>query len=282
MGRFATSWAITKASLRIVREDKELLVLPVLSAVAGLVLLAAVVGVGWTQGLFPTVTDAQGHVNPLSLLLLAVLYLGLAFVNVFFGAAVVAGAAERMAGGNPTLGSCLRAAARRSGRLLAWAAITATVSILLQVLRERGGLAGRITAGLGSLAWGLATYFAIPVLLFEDVAVGAAIGRSGSLFKKTWGESVIGTSGVGLVFGVATAAVVVVGMFAIQAVLGAPGGIVTVVAIGLAVLTAIVLLLAVQSVLSSVYKSALYRYATTGQLPAGFAPEHIANAFVPR
>ncbi|MFO1532630.1 MAG: DUF6159 family protein, partial [Thermoplasmatota archaeon] len=152
MGRIANSWEIVKASARVVRQDKELLVLPVLSFLASLVTLALVAGIGWKGGILPQVTDAAGHVKPLAFVLAGVVYLGLAIVNIYFAAAVVAGAAQRLAGSDPTLGSCLGAASRRFGRLFAWAAITATVSVLLQVIRERGGFAGRLFASLGALA----------------------------------------------------------------------------------------------------------------------------------
>jgi hypothetical protein len=281
MGRFANSWSLTKASLHIVGQDKELLVLPVLSFLASLAAFLAVVGIGLGASIVPAATLPSGQPNVPGILLAAATYLVLAFVQVYFGAAVVAGASERLAGGDPTLGSCLRAANRRAGRLFVWSIFVAVVNVLLQMLRERGGNLGRMAAGIGNLAWSLATYFMIPVLLFEDDPVMKSIGRSGSLFKKTWGETVIGTGGVGLVFGIAIFALLLLGFFLAQP-LYAAGGLLAVLPLAVLVVFAVLLLATLQSVLGGVYKAALYRYATTGQMAAGFAPQQLQGAFLPK
>lgn len=281
MGRFANSWSLTKASLHVVSQDKELLLLPVLSFLASVIAFVAVVGIGFGAHIVPNVTLADGQPNVPGILLAAVLYLGLAFVQVYFGAAVIAGATERLAGGNPTLGSSLRAASRKAGRLLLWSVFVAVVNILLQMLRERGGTAGRIAAGVGNLAWSLTTYFMLPVLLFEGEPVMKSIGRSGSLFKKTWGETVIGSGGVGLVFGILMVAIVLLTMFLGQP-LVAVGGWVAALPLFAVALVALLLLATLQSVLGGVYKAALYRYATTGQMVPGFAPQQLQGAFVPK
>lgn len=278
MGRFATSWTLTKASLRVVSQDKELLVLPILSFLASIAAFAGVVGLGWTAGLFPEFTNPDGTVKLAAVAAGLALYLLLAFVQVFFAAAVVAGAHQRLSGGNPTLGSSLKAAAQKAGRLFVWSIFVAVVNVLLQMLRERGGQLGRIAAGVGNLAWSLATYFMIPVLLFENDPVMKSVGRSGSLFKKTWGETVIGSGGVGLVFGILMMAVVLLAMLVLQSAPG-PGMFLGVFAVAI---VALLLLSTLQAVLAGVYKTALYRFATTGQAGAGFTPEQLQAAFVPK
>src|SRR6185503_19916712 len=110
MGRFARSWDLFKTSLSVVRQDKELLWMPVLSGLASLVSIAAVLGVGLGSGIWPHTTNADGTANVPGLLLAALLYVILAFVALFFNAAVVAGATERLNGGDPTVCSALRAA----------------------------------------------------------------------------------------------------------------------------------------------------------------------------
>lgn len=281
MGRLANSWAITKTSLRVVSHDKELLVLPILSFAASIVAFLAVIGVGFGAGILPNVMDESGSPSLPGIVLAFLMYLSLAFVQVFFGAAVVAGATERLAGGNPTLGSSLRAAWRRAGRLLVWSVFVAIVNIILQALRERGGQAGRLVAGLGNMAWSLATYFMIPILLFEDAPVLKSVGRSGSLFKKTWGETVVGTGGVGLVFGILMMAVVFLAMMTWQP-LAAAGGWTAALPVFAIFLLVLIFLFTLQAVLSGVYKAALYRYATTGQHVSGFEPQQLQAAFVPK
>ncbi len=282
MGKLANSWALTKASLAVVRKDKELLWLPVLSLAATVASFLLVVGIGFSvPHLYFTAMDAQGNggtFTPMGIAASAVLYFLLAFVQVFFAAAILAGAHERLSGGDPTVGSSVRAAWKRLGRLLAWSFVVATVNLLLQMLRERGGAAGKVGSAFGSLAWNLLTFFVLPVLLFEEVGVGAAFGRSGALFKKTWGETVLGTGGIGAVFALAFFLIVLLVMLPITFVqspfIGLP-----LVGAGIA---ALAILVTLGIVVQGVYKAALYRFATTGQGGAGFTPQQLGGAFVPK
>jgi hypothetical protein len=282
MGRFANSWSLAKTSFGIVRQDKELLVLPILSFLASIIAFLLVTGLGFGAGILPNVVDpATGYPSIGAILLAFVTYLALAFVQVFFAAAVVAGASERLAGGDPTLGSCIRKAWRHVGRLLAWSAVVATVNVILQMVREHGGRLGQMVAGIGNMAWNLVTYFMTPILLFEDKPIAPAVRRSGSLFKQTWGETVIGTGGVGLVFGIIGIVVMVLGFLAAQMAYAA-AGLMGALPVILLVVASLVLLATLQSVLGGVYKAALYRFATTGQAGAGFTQEQLGHAFVQR
>jgi hypothetical protein len=280
MGRLARSWALCKTSFSVVRQDKELLWMPVLSALASIIAVLAVAGVGLGSGVWPETTNADGSANVPGLLLALVLYLVLAFVALFFNAAVVAGASERLSGGDPTLGSAIAAAWAKVGRIFAWSAVVATVNVVLQAIRERGGGVGRLLASVGGLAWNLATYFMVPILLFEKDGLGSSVKRSAGLFRKTWGETVVGQAGIGLVGGLVTVAFVFLGVLLVMML--APLGVVGL-GIGIAVLVLGVLgSIALFSVLEGVYKAALYRFATTGQVGGSFQPDQLAAAFTPK
>ena len=280
MGRFARSWDLFKTSLRVVRQDKELLWMPVLSGLATLVAVAAVSGVGFLSGVWPETQAADGSANIPGIALAFVLYIVLAFIALFFNAAVVAGANERLAGGDPTMASALRAASRKAGKLFLWSIVVATVNVLLQAVRERSGAVGQIMASIAGTAWNLATYFMVPILVFEDKGVGASLRRSGGLFKQTWGETVLGQGGLGLaglVLGIAAAGIGLLAIFLLSG-LGLAG-----LAAGIAILVvAVVGVIALTSVLEGVYKAALYRYATTQQVAPGFTAEQVGGAFVPK
>ncbi len=77
--------------------------------------------------------------------------------------------------------------------------MTATVTMVLQAIEERFGIIGTIVARLVGLAWNLVTFLVVPILVLEDLGVGDALKRSKDLFKKTWGENVIGQFGLGAV-----------------------------------------------------------------------------------
>lgn len=280
VGRLARSWDLTKTSWRVLMQDKELLWMPVLSFLASVLAVAAISGVGFLSGVWPEVTAEDGSVRPASALLAFAMYIALAFVALFFNAATVAGASERLAGGDPTVGSALRAASRKAGKLFLWSIVVATVNVILQAIRERSGFLGQILTSIAGTAWNLATYFMVPILLFEDKGVGASLKRSGGLFKRTWGETVVGDYGIGMAGFIATLVVVVVGIMLVMLLSGL-GAFGTLLGIALLVL-GVVVVAAVFSTLAGVYKAAIYRYATSGQEAGGFTHEQLGGAFHPK
>jgi hypothetical protein len=279
MGRFARSWDLAKTSFSVVRQDKELLWMPVLSSLSSLAAVLAIAGIGLGSGVWPQTANPDGTANVPGFVLAFLLYILLAFVTLFFNAAVVAGASERLRGGDPTIGSALKAAWGKAGRLLAWAVVVATVNVILQAVRERSGILGRLLAGIAGMAWNLATFFMVPILLFEDAPMGASVRRSGHLFKQTWGETVLGQGGLGLAGFVCGLLAFAIGVVALM--LLSPLGLAGIV-VGVAVLVLGMLgVTALFSVLDGVYRAALYRYATTGRSD-GFSPQQLGGAFTPK
>ena len=130
--------------------------------------------------------------------LIAFGYIALAFVQTYFLAGARGrcrrAAARRHA---PTSAAPSRSPIRGSTACCPWAVVSATVSIILNQL-ERYGIVGRIVASLIGLAWNLVTFLTIPILVIEDVGVVDAFKRSKELFKKTWGENVVGQAGLGI------------------------------------------------------------------------------------
>lgn len=279
MGRFRNSWELAKTSWAVLRADKELLWLPVLSfvswlAVAGLVVVPILL-TGQTE---TTGTGESGfEMGPIGYVLAFVGYVALAYVTIYFRAAILHGADERLRGGDPSLGSALRGASVRAGRLLPWAIVATTVSLVLRAIEERAGIVGRIVVGLVGLAWSLVTFLVLPVIVVEDTGPFTAIRRSAELFKRTWGENVIAQFGLGLVGFVAVLPGVGVG--ALLAVTGAAPLVITGIGIGVAW---VALVSVVMSAIGAVYQMALYRYAVDGVAPDAFDGVGIDAAFAPR
>jgi hypothetical protein len=203
------------------------------------------------------------------------MYVTLAFITIFFNAALVHAANQRMSGGDPTVGSALRGAALRVHRIFPWALVSATVSVILRAIEERAGVFGRIIAGIAGVAWSLVTFLVIPVLVIEDVGVGEAVKRSGSMFKRTWGENVAAQIGFGLLGFLLVLPAIPVIVFGFGT-----GGTtaVALVAVGVAWILLVSLVLAA---LNGIFQTALYRYASgtgttafpTATLEAAFAPK---------
>lgn len=287
MGRFARSWELTKASYAVLKQDKELLWMPVLAFAASVIAVMGVLGIGFAARIFPQVTTNEG-LRPAALALAFTYYVALAFIALFFNAAVVAAATERFNGGDPTVRSALRAAWAKKGKIFLWSLVVATVNVLLQMLREAanragnqaGAIIGSLLVSLGASAFNLATAFMVPVLLFEDKGIGASVKSSVGIVRRHWGETVIANVGLGLVQFVAMLLVGILGFFLVGTAFQASLllGIVALVA----VVAALALIAAFFSVLSGVYRAALYRFATTNAPPPGFDAQQLGGAFTPK
>ena len=197
MSRFQTSWEIAKRSWAVLKSDKTLAWFPVLSALGSLLVVAIIGGLIAVAGIDNKATGDS--LQPIGWVLIVVAYLALAIVQTYFLAALVAGADQRLRGNDSTVRTALDIANSRLHRLLPWAVVTATVTMVLQAIEERFGLVGTIVARLVGLAWNLVTFLVVPILVLEDLGVGDALKRSKDLFKKTWGENVIGQGGLGIV-----------------------------------------------------------------------------------
>src|SRR5206468_1472245 len=81
-----------------------------------------------------------------------------------------------------------------------WAMLPATSGLILRAVSERFGGVGRIVAGVVGAAWNIVTYLVVPVLIFEKRRPWAAVKRSGSLLRHTWGEAFGGYVTLGGIF----------------------------------------------------------------------------------
>ena len=265
MDRISRSFQLVGQSYQILMRDKELMVLPLISGVI-MALVVAVIVLGFSLG--AAVAPGPALYVPLFLL-----YVLMYSIGIFFQAAVVAGATERMRGGDPTVGSALAAAWARLGPIVMWAVVAATVGMLLRAIQDRVGFIGKIVAGLAGVAWSLATFFIVPVLVLENKSIGDSFTRSVTVFKKTWGETM--TGGVSLGGAAFCAWLALFALVTLAAMVLGPAAIVLLVA------GAIVLGIFF-STLQGIYVASLYRYATEGLVPPGFDRTLLDNAFRPK
>ena len=141
MGRWGRSWQLVKLCWGVLGQDKELVVFPIVSSIAVVIVTATFIVPGFFTGYSDAFGGSQDQSIPASAWLLLILfYLVQYFVIIFFNAALVSAAMVRLKGGDPTLGDGLRGAWSHIGAILGWAAIAATVGLLLNLLRERGGI----------------------------------------------------------------------------------------------------------------------------------------------
>ena len=271
MGRLQNSLELAKQSWNVLRDDKHLAILPLLSGLSAL--LVALVFFGPVALIANN--GAQGSSKPLAWILGIVGYLVITYVVVFFNAALVFAADKRMRGEPVTVGEAVRAAGSRAHVLLPWAVLSASVSLALRAIEERSPTIGRLIGSLIGLAWSLVTFLVLPVLVIEQIGPIQAVKRSAELFKRTWGENMIANAGIGLVSMVATVVGLVPCMLLYA--LGGPG-IVLAIAIGI---TWVITVQLVAATLTGILQTALYRFATDGTAP-GFDNDKLRDVFRPR
>ena len=274
-GSIGRSIELAKASLSVLRSDKELLLFPLVSFIA-----LVIVTISFAVPFLATggMDDAMdGQINPVALAVAFAFYLVSYTVTFFFNTALVGAAMIRLEGGDPTLGDGFRIAFSRLPQIIVYALIAATVGMILRWISERAGIIGQLVAGIIGFAWNLATFLVVPVLVVEKVGPIDAIKRSGSLLRRTWGEQLVGNVGIGLIFGLLAVLVIIVGAFAVFFLVQ--------ISVELALVAFVVAVLIVGTIalvgaaVSGIFVASLYRYATKGDAGQMYRPETMAAAF---
>lgn len=264
---FGHTIELMKMSWRVLMLDRELLLFPLMAGV----MLALMAGIGVLTGSIDAVANEREQAGGGDLAVAVVLAFCSSTIVIFFNAALVAAAMERLRGGDPDVVSGLRAATERLPQILAWALITAVVTVILRALRERGGIGGAIASAIGGMAWDFATFLVVPVLVAEGVGPFAAIRRSASLLRQTWGRQVAASFGFTIVMLIAGGAALLIAvlLFLVHPVLG----------IGIGV-PLVALAIGVVAALEGIFRAALYDYAI-GQTPHGFDSVTLQGAWQP-
>ena len=190
---------------------------------------------------------------------------------VYFNVAFASIVLDRIAGGNASLDDGLRIAWARKYAILQWSLLSATVGILLRMLRDRSYI-GRWVASILGYIWSLATFFVMPLLALQNVSPGEALHRSAALLKEKWGEVIVAGFSFPLLFVVL--AIPGVAVVFLAGLLGQPFGFAMILAISYWLLLAIVVFSAEQ-----VFAAALYRYATEDKVTNGFSRTELKSAW---
>ena len=276
--RFRRSIELVKASVGVLRADKELLLFPLVSFFAMvLVTITFAIPSVLTGALTRTV---EGTLDPLAVALIALYYIVSYTVIFFFNTALVGAAMIRLDGGDPSLRDGFRIASSRLPAIIGYALIAATVGMVLRWISERGGIVGQLVAGFAGFAWNIATFLVVPVLVVERVGPIEAIKRSSGLLRKTWGEQLVGNIGISLVFGLLALAVVLLGILLVVA-LGSVAPVLAIAGIVLLILLVAAIAL-VGAAVSGIFTASVYRYATKGDGGSMFNAETLAASFRPR
>lgn len=285
--RFGISWRIVRQSLDLLGRERDLWILPILS---GLTMIAAIWIVHVGTDLFGSVAGGGLLDQLVTYALIAAYLLPATFVTIFLNASLVDAVHHRLSGEDRSLRDAIGSAADQIVPILVFSLLSAAVGAVLSFvgqavdkLRIIPGL-GRIVQAVGSLAWAVATYFVLPLLIVDrERSAIEAIRSSKSIAEDHWGESVGGIVTVGLAVMVPVVVLMFVGIIGL-AFLGASGSL----ADGLFgpltfafMFGAIAVSAVLGSALNTTYQTALFRYTRTGEAASPFTEGTLDEAWEP-
>lgn len=164
------------------------------------------------------------------------------------------------------------AASAQLGPIAAWSAISVAVGALVSFIQGDGDsglivtILRTVLAGLVAAVWAVVTALVLPIIVLERVGAPAAIKRSATLIRSTWGEAVFGSVRIGARFGLRYAlpgVLLLAGGIALGIIGGVPGivagAVIAVVGVVLIVIGAVK-----AATCRTVFGVALYRW-TTGE-----------------
>ena len=273
--RIANGWELTKQSFTVLMLDKELLLFPLLSGIACLLVMGSFALPLWATGQFDALrADDHPTNNPMYYLITFAFYFVNYFVIIFFNCALVACAIIRFKGGDPTVGDGLQAASSRVVQIAGWALVSATVGMILRMIESRSQRIGQIASALLGMAWSAGTYFVVPILVVERANPLEALKRSVATLRKTWGEALVTNFGIGAIVFMATLAAFC------PAVLGIYSGNPTLMILGISItVVSMIVISLVSSALNAIVIAAIYLYAAEGQVAPQFDESLLADAF---
>ncbi len=249
---------LLQASFALFRQDPKMIWLPIAGA------FLSIVGAIIVGGVVAALLALINLSNAFYLVALFAALLTVAFVSAQFNVAVVFAATDRIEGRTPTIKGSLAQAWKRRGKILRWAVVSAIVGVVISAIEDRMGTAGKIMGALGGAAWGVATFFIIPVLAFEDLGPLAAVEHSAALLKQRFGTVAKASVRFGFLFLgwlLLAVAVIVAGVLVRHISVPAAAVLILFGVVGIASVAA------VASTASIYLRTVLYRFATGQSVP---------------
>ena len=269
--QFSTGFSLLKSSLRFVSHEKDLVVYPILNAVAYFMILLFMGGT--VLGLFLGLESLGIDLEETAPILVEFGVYGLLFVfyalsataTTFFSSALVYCSIERFRGEKAGIMDGLKQSWAKKNSIIKFGLVSALVGTLLKIIEKKFKNAGKLLSFLGNTAWNIATFFIVPIIMYSgDESVRKMIKDSTLTFKNLWGESATARLGVEFV------------LLALLILISIPFFIVWILAPSLTLIIAgiygliLMISLAFFQVSVAVIKSSLYMYAMTGKMPQDF------------
>jgi hypothetical protein len=270
--RLSNGWNISLNSFKVLRENKQLIIFPILSGISMVAVIASfmvsiLASAGWDTDQIAEAPTAATYAG------LFLFYMLNYLIIVFFNTALIHCTTLYFRGERPTVKGGLAFSMSRLSAILSWSLFAATVGFLLRVLQENLGSVGKMITGLIGIVWNVATFFAIPVMIYEQTGPIETVKRSAGLMKQKWGERL----GAGFSFAI----IYILALFLVCGILFVAGSLFhPLLGISLAVLGALAVI-AVLSASQTIFVAAMY-HNITGDPVQHFEQQFIDKLFEPK
>ena len=286
LGKSKKGLNIAKDSWNVLKQDRELLIFPVLSFISCLAIIATIIAPAffvseyreWALTFIDDEMATTATSQSVEIGVLFLIYFVEYFVVVFFNSALVGCAMIRFGGGDPTISDGLKISFKRLPQIVAWALFAASIGTLLSVIESRSKSIGRWVVKFLGLAWAIGTYFVVPVIAVEGTGPITAVKRSLKLLSKTWGQGLVGNVAISILSGLVTIVVFALfflGFFVASYFKSTP----IAVANSICVLLFLIVVSIATSALKQIFLAGLYLYATENKVAPGFEEQVFIDAF---
>ena len=196
--RLSNGWKIAMNSFKVLQANKQLIIFPILSGIALLLVIASFfTGMLAYSGWDLDNMEELGTVTTYFIVFL--FYIVNYFVIVFFNMALIHCTRLYFHGEEVTVRKGLQFSMSRVGAIFSWAVFAAVVGTILKAIQENSGIVGKIITGIIGIVWNIATFFVVPVIAYENLGPLQAFKRSSQMMKEKWGESLAANFSLGLI-----------------------------------------------------------------------------------
>ena len=264
MNRIKRGFRITKLGIHVVKADPELMVYLLFSVIMSVLSFGVVLT--FTGGLGFVIGNDEGFEGGVAVGTF-ISYFIVSIITVFWNAAIIASAYERMTTGrNPSFSYGIKQAMKCFPQILIWGLISGTVGVIIgffEAMAESDNIVvaiiGHIISFMISFAWWMTTFFVVPMIVLENSGVFESMKKGPKLFEETWGENIVASVGTGIINFIVILTIIVVCLpLFVFGEIGAALAFILIV-IGIAISSLFF------TACDAVNKASLYYYAKTGE-----------------
>lgn len=286
-GRIKTAWLLLKQSVKVLRNNRQLLRYPFMGGILSLliaIIFVIIVLAGGDTFVYRA-TDVFGdeelYFTGPGMAVAFVYYVIASFIIFMYNAGLAAHTLDIFRGKSEDYRHYMKLAWSKKGKIFVYSLITATVGVILRAIEQRSRWLGYFVSRILGALWTFANLFTIPIIVETDYSAPAAIKQSTKLFLSRWGENIaarVTFSGIAFLLYLLLIIPLIFVLGFIAAALGTGG----LILLAVIVLVSIILFATIETAASNILSTALYFYARYQQIPAAFDPELLNAAFIPK